>query len=62
MTTVQLNKKLGNLIEQKILEFLGDPDSTLELRPSFVRELRKRMTKKQKFTSLSVVAKKYGLR
>lgn len=62
MTAAERNKKLENLVEQKIFEFLGDPDSGLELKKSFVVELRKRMRKNQKFTPLSVVAKKYGLR
>ena len=62
MTIAQLNKKIENIVEQKILEFLGDPDSGLELKKSFVLELKKRMSKKQKYTPMSVVAKKYGLR
>lgn len=63
MITVEKNRKLGDLIEQKILEFFGDPDAGLELKPSFLRELKKRMAKKnRKFVSQSVVAKKYGLR
>ena len=62
MTTAEKNKKLGNLIEQKILEFFGDPDAGLELKPSFLRKLRKNMKNHQKLTPLSVVAKKYGLR
>lgn len=66
MTTAQLNKKIENLVdqrvEQKILEFLGDPDEGLELKKSFVLKLRKSMRKKQKLTSHSEVLKKYGLR
>ncbi len=63
MTTAEKDRKLGNLIEQKILEFFGDPDAGLELKPSFLRELRIRMAKKnRKFVSQSAVAKKYGLR
>ena len=63
MTTAEKNKQLGNLIEQKILEFFGDPDAGLELRTSHLRELKKRMAQKnRKLTPLSVVAKKYGVR
>ena len=62
MTTAEKDKRLGNLIEQKILEFLGDPDAGLELNPDFVRELKKRMAKKQKLIPLSTVMKRYGLR
>jgi len=61
MTTAERNKRLENLIEQKILEFLGDPDSGLELKKSFALKLRKRMKEKQKLTPLSVVARRYGL-
>ena len=31
------------LIEQKVLEILGDPDSGLELKPEFKRELERRL-------------------
>ena len=35
--------ELEGLIEQKILEVLGDPDSGLELKEEFKRELRSRL-------------------
>jgi len=60
--TLKERQDLEFLIEQKIEEYLGDPDAGLKLRPEFVAELRRRMKKKQKFTPMSVVAKKYGLR
>ncbi|MDO8561930.1 MAG: hypothetical protein Q7S05_03830 [bacterium] len=62
MTTAEKNKKLGNLVEQKILEFFGDPDAGLELKKPFAATLRKRLNKKQKLTPLSDVAKRYGIR
>ena len=62
MTTAQRDTKLENLVEQKILEFLGDPDSGLELKKDFLSNLRKSMRKGQKLTSHAAVLKKYGLR
>ena len=62
MTTKERDRKLGTLVEQKILEFLGDPDSGLELKRGFLATLRKRMSKNQKFTSHRAVLKKYGFR
>ena len=62
MTTAERNKKLENLVERKILEFLGDPDSGLELKKGFLSTLRKNMRKTQKLTSHADVLKKYGLR
>ena len=35
--------ELEYLIEQKILELLGDPDSGLELREEFKEELKRRL-------------------
>jgi len=59
MTTAQRDKKLENLVdrrvEQKLLEFLGDPDEGLELKKSFVTELKKRMREKRKTVPLSVI-------
>ena len=60
--TSKEKQELELLIEHKIEEYLGDPDTGLELRPEFVAQLRKRMKSKQKLTPMSAVAKKYGLR
>ncbi len=60
--TAGKRKELEHLIEQKILEFLGDPDSGLKLKKSFVSEMRKRMNKKQTLVPNFVVAKRYGVR
>jgi hypothetical protein len=62
MTTAQLNKQIGAIVEQKILEFFGDPDARLELRKPFLAELQRRLKRKQKLTPNSVVARKYGIR
>ena len=62
MTTTEKNRNLEHLVEQKILEFFGDPDAGLELKKPFVVALRKRLSKKQKLTPLSVIARKYGIR
>jgi len=35
--------ELEYLMEQKILEVLGDPDSGLELKPEFKQELKRRL-------------------
>lgn len=56
------DKKLGNLVEQKILEFFGDPDAGLGLKKGFLNNLRKGMRRSQKLTSHADVLKKYGLR
>ncbi len=60
--TARERKELENIVEQKMLEFFGDPDSGLELKKSFVTELQNRINKKQRLVPMSVVAKKYGLR
>lgn len=63
MTTAQLNKQIGDIVEQKLLEFFGDPDAGLGLRKSFVTELKKRMKEKnRKLVPMSAVMKKYGVR
>lgn len=51
---------LNNLIEQKILEILGDPDYGLELREDFKREIVKRLRQKSKRVSHEEVIKKFG--
>ncbi len=50
---------LNNLIEQKILEILGDPDYGLELRDDFKKEIAKRLRRKSKRISHDEVIKKF---
>ena len=63
MTTAQLNKRIGNIVEQKLLEFLGDPDEGREVKKSLIVRLQKQMKEKnRKLTSHADVLKMYGLR
>ena len=62
MAISQSDKHLEHVIEQKIIELYGDPDEGLGLKDGFVKELRRRMAKKQRTVPLSQVLKKYGLR
>ncbi len=39
---------LDHLIEQKVLEILGDPDSGLELNDDFKQELKRRLKRSSK--------------
>ena len=51
---------LENLIEQKVLELLGDPDSGLELRQEFKEELSRRMKNRSVTMSHQEVIKKFA--
>lgn len=63
MATKMDNEKLENLVERKILEFLGDPDSGLTLKSGILAKLRKNMAQKnRKLTSNADVMKRYGFR
>jgi len=48
MTQAQQEKQIEAIVERKLLEFLGDPDEGLKLRPSFVAKLRKSIKDKRK--------------
>ena len=48
---------LENLIEQKILEILGDPDTNLDLKEEFKKELKLRIEKHQRKISHQEVIK-----
>ena len=61
MTQAQQEKQIEAIVERKLLEFLGDPDEGLKLRPSFVAELKKRIKSKQKLIPHAAVMRKYGL-
>ena len=51
---------LKNLIEQKIIEVLGDPDISLNLREDFKKELKDRLKRKVKRFSHQEVVKRFG--
>jgi len=51
---------LENLIEQKVLELLGDPDAGLELRQEFKEELSRRMKNRSVTISYQEVIKKFA--
>ena len=51
---------LEQLIEQKILEMLGDPDSGLQLRDEFKRKLKERLENPSKRMLHKEVLKEFG--
>jgi len=53
-------EELENLIEQKIIEILGDPDTNLELREDFKEELKARLASRLKRASHKKVMKRFG--
>ena len=48
------------LIEQKVLEILGDPDSGLELKPEFKQELERRLGASSRQISHEEIVRKFG--
>ena len=52
--------ELEYLIEQKVLEILGDPDSGLELRQGVKQELSQRLKEPFRRTSHQEVIKRFG--
>ena len=53
-------EELENLIEQKIVEILGDPDTNLELREGFKEELKGWLASRLKHVSHQEVMKRFG--
>ncbi len=51
---------LENLIEQKIIEILGDPDTSLDLREEFRNELKDRLAKRMKRIPHQELMKRFG--
>lgn len=62
MTSKTLDKKINLIVEQKLNELLGDPDSFLSINKNFLRKLKLRLSKPSKLIAHSQVLKKYGLR
>jgi hypothetical protein len=51
---------LGELIEQKLIEIIGDPDSGLHLEKGFKEKLERRLRNVPKKVSHDEVLKKFG--
>jgi len=51
---------LENLIEQKIMEILGDPDMSLDLREEFKTELKNRLARRSNRIPHEEVMKRFG--
>jgi len=51
---------LENLIEQKVIEILGDPDTVLGLREDFREELNGRLASRSKRIPHREVIKRFG--
>ncbi len=51
---------LGELIEQKLIEIIGDPDSGLHLEKGFKEKLERRLRNVPKKASHDEVLKKFG--
>ncbi|OIP65721.1 hypothetical protein AUK15_01365 [Candidatus Nomurabacteria bacterium CG2_30_43_9] len=56
-----LDKKIDFLVEQKLNELLGDPDSFLSLNKQFLQRLKARLGRTPKTVTHNQVAKKYGI-
>jgi hypothetical protein len=51
---------IEQLIEQKLLELIGDPDSGLQLQKSFVKKIKERLKNNSEQISHKTIAKRYG--
>jgi len=58
--TVLSKSDIELIIEQKLMELLGDPDSGLQLKDSFVKTLNDRLKKNSPRVTHQTLAKKYG--
>jgi hypothetical protein len=64
MTKEELEEMIGTVVEQKLLELLGDPDEGLPMRQSLRKRLlgqRQAVTRGRRGQPLDKVARKAGL-
>ena len=65
MTTKEFKKMIGAVVEEKLLQMLGDPDQGLEIKKSLGNRLlrqKKRVALGQRGEKLEDVAKKMNMR
>jgi hypothetical protein len=64
MTQEQLREMIGETVEEKLIELLGDPDAGLAIRKSLRARLlrqRRKVVQGDRGDSLDAVARKLGL-
>ena len=59
-TTTLTKDEIEMLVEQKVLELLGDPDSGLSLKDDFKKKLRQRLKNLSDTISHAEIVKKYA--
>ncbi|MCK4575311.1 hypothetical protein KAU34_02775 [candidate division WOR-3 bacterium] len=61
-TIEKIKPVIEEIVEHKLLEFLGDPDFGLELRPDVKKRLKKSLRNKVKTISAQKIAKELKLK
>jgi hypothetical protein len=65
MTTTELQEMIGAVVEEKLLELLGDPDKGLEIKKSLRNRLlrqKKQVARGERGEKLEDVVKRMGMR
>ena len=61
LTVEQLKTLIEDTVEERLQEYLGDPDEGLEIREDVVQKLRANIASKKPRIPFEKIAKKYGL-
>jgi signal recognition particle GTPase len=61
LTVEQLKELIEDTIEERLQEYLGDPDEGLEVREEIIQRLKENKALKKPRISMEQVAKKYGI-
>ena len=57
----EIKSIVGDMVEQKLIELLGDPDQNLKIRPEIKKRLVSSLKMKSKAVKISDAAKDLGL-
>lgn len=61
LTVEQLKTLIEDTVEERLQEYLGDPDEGLEIREEIIQKLKAQKESKIPRISMELVAKKYGI-
>jgi len=61
LTVEQLKTLIEDTIEERLQEYLGDPDEGLEIREEIIQKLRAHKEFRKSRISMEQVAKKHGI-
>jgi predicted house-cleaning noncanonical NTP pyrophosphatase (MazG superfamily) len=61
LTVEQLKTLIENAVEERLQEYLGDPDEGLEIKPEVIEKIKAQKAANKPKTTLEQIARRHGI-